>query len=178
MLIDSTFGRIELINETAYTFCSTDNVHRYLFAKNLAEEFRPTSIHGVLLNGEPLAVFGDSGGGSGIHEHSAILIHGLLYLAVGSHVVCFRPTPFEYRWALQTDTATCFGVYFDETHNALISHGELEISRFTEEGQLVWSKSGADIFTEAFSLQPQFIEVLDFNKQTYHFNYGTGDESV
>jgi hypothetical protein len=174
MLIDCPAGHIELVNEPAYTFGSTDNVRRYGFSKHLDNKCGPTSVHGVLLNGEPLAVFGDSGGCSGVHAHSAVVLGDLLFFAVGRHVVCLRPAPFEYRWALQTDFATCFGVHYDEAHHALVSHGELEIARFTEEGSLLWSASGADIFTEGFALGPQFIEVRDFEDRNYSFNYADG----
>lgn len=176
MRIDCPAGRIELINEPAYIFGSTDNVRRYGFSKHLDDEYGPTSIHGVLINGEPLAVLGDSGGCSGIHAHSAVFLDDLLLLAVGRHVVCIRPAPFEYRWALQTDSATCFGVHYDKTHHALVSHGELEIARFTKDGLLLWSASGADIFTEGFALGPEFIEVRDFDGRNYRFNYADGNE--
>lgn len=175
MLIACHAGHIELIDEPAYTFGSTDNVRRYGFSKHLDNEYGPTSIHGVLLNGEPLAIFGDSGGCSAIHAHSAVVLGDLIFFAVGRHVVCFRPEPFEYMWALQTDSATCFGVHYDRTRHALLSHGELEIARFTKEGLLLWSASGADIFTEGFVLGPQFVEVRDFEGENYRFNYADGD---
>ena len=174
MLIDCPAGNIELINEPTYTFGATDNVRCYRFSKYLDRDYSPTSVHGVLLNGKPLAVFGDSGGCSGVHANSAVVLGDLFFFAVGCHVVCIRPAPFEYRWALQTDFATCFGVYYDEPHHALISHGELEIVRFTEEWSLLWSASGADIFTGSFILGPQFIEVYDFNGKDYRFNYADG----
>jgi len=75
---------------------------------------------------------------------------------------------------LQVDSATCFGVYYQGHHHALISHGELEIARISEDGQLLWSASGADVFSEGFSLLPHFIEVVDFNGQTYRFQYEHG----
>ena len=174
MQIDCSGCHIELIDEPAYTFGSTDNVRRYGFSKHLDNESGPTSVHGVLLNGEPLAVLGDSGGCSGVHAHSAIVLGDLLFFAVGRHVVCLRPTPFEYRWTLKTDFTTCFGVHYNEAHHALVSHGELEITRFKEDGTLLWSTSGADIFTEGFAAGPSFIEVRDFEGRNYRFDYADG----
>ncbi|MES2771569.1 MAG: hypothetical protein V4623_06245 [Pseudomonadota bacterium] len=167
-------GSLELINEPSYSFGSADNLRQYVFAKHLDGAYRPISVHGVLLNGKPLAVFGDGGGRSGVHPRSAVLSRAQLFLAVGRHVVCLRPEPFEFRWALQTDDATCFGVYYDETHDALISHGELEIARFTHDGSNVCSSSGADIFSEGFTLGSQYIEVRDFEGRPYRFNYADG----
>lgn len=48
--------------------------------------------------------------------------------------------------------ATCLGVYFEGRTGALISHGELEIARFSAEGAILWRRPGADIFTGAFAL--------------------------
>ncbi len=175
MQINCNAGSLELINEPTYSFGSADNVRRYVFAKNLDRDCCSTSIHGVLLNGEPLALFGDSGGCSGVHPNSAVILQDMLFLAVGRHVVCLRLEPFEFLWALQIDPCTCFGIHYEEAHDALISHGELEISRFTKDGARVWSSSGADIFSEGFKLGPQCIEVRDFEGTDYRFDYGSGD---
>jgi outer membrane protein assembly factor BamB len=174
MRIDSHAGTIEVIDEPAYSFGSADNTRNYRFAKNLAPRDRPSSVHGLLLNGEPLAVFANGGGASSVHEHSSVYVNGSLYVAVGDSVVCLNLSPFDYKWSVQVDSATCFGIYYDERHRALISHGELEIARISEDGRLLWSVSGADIFSEKFSLLPQFVEVLDFNGQTYRFQYERG----
>lgn len=82
--------------------------------------------------------------------------------------------PFEIKWCAQVDAATCFGIYFDTQHNALISHGELEIARLLPDGAILWSRSGADIFSEGFSMLPGYVEAIDFNGQTYRFGYETG----
>ena len=57
---DTNVGVVELLNERAYTFDSADNARKYHFARNFAEGSRPYSIHGIVLDGEPLAVFGAS----------------------------------------------------------------------------------------------------------------------
>ncbi|SDY92354.1 hypothetical protein [Nitrosomonas sp. Nm33] len=159
MRITTEVGTIELVNEPVYSFGSADNVRGYLFAKNLATQ----SIHGILLNGEPVAVLGCDGSGSVVHEHSAVYTNGFLYVAVGNCVVCIQLNPFAFKWSVQADTATCFGVYFEGRRRALISHGELEIARLSESGEVLWSASGADIFTEGISLLPECVEAVDFN---------------
>lgn len=176
MQIATDAGQVEVVNEPTYSFGSVDNVRSYPFEKNLASESHPTSIHGVLLNGQPLAVFGGDGGTTGVHSHSLIFTGGFCYLALSDHVICFRLNPFEVKWAIQTDMATCFGVYYQKERNVLISHGEIEISRFTEGGQILWSASGNDIFTEGFSLRPEYIEAIDFYGKKYHFSYDSGHE--
>lgn len=77
-------------------------------------------------------------------------------------------------WSVQVDSATCFGIYFDDARKALNSHGELEIAKISEDGSILWQTSGAEIFSEAFALRPEFIEAVDFNQRSYRFSYVDG----
>ena len=88
--------------------------------------------------------------------------------------MCFTVGNPRPDWTLKTDEATCFGVYYDRDHDALISHGELSICRFSREGGIIWSAGGADIFSEGFSMLPEHIEAIDFDHRVYHFDYLTG----
>ena len=101
-------------------------------------------------------------------------IHGRLYLAVGNRLVCVDIATGALAWSCQVDTATCFGVHWDENHNALISHGEVEISRWSLEGDRLWSAAGADIFSATVRCLPAAIEAIDFNQSVYLFDYQTG----
>ncbi len=151
-------------------------MRRYKFEKHFDKEYVPSPTHGVLLNGEPLVVLGSSGGGTGIHEHSAILLNDDIYLAVGNHLVCMALQPYKLKWETQPDEATCFGIYYEPGHSALLSHGELEIVRLSTDGEILWRSSGADIFTGKFELAPEYIQVTDFNSKVYRFSYDNGDE--
>ena len=174
MRIHTAGGTVEILNEPTYSFGSSDNARAYPFEQNLAGTDRITSTHGVLLNGAPVAVFGQVGGCSAVHEHSAVYRNNLLYLAVGDSVACFCPHPYEFKWATKVDSATCFGIFYHEAREAFISHGELEIARLLDDGKVVWSASGEDIFSEGFSLTPSHIEAIDFNGKVYNFDYDTG----
>ena len=74
--------------------------------------------------------------------------------------------------------ATCFGLYWESSCGFLISHAELEISRLSLEGYLVWQASGADVFSEGFRLLPGYIEVVDFNGSVYRLDYVTHEAIV
>jgi hypothetical protein len=165
-------AKIEIINEPEFSFGSTDNSRNYLFELDLSGDYRPSSIHGVIIDDVPTAVFGASGGATGVHRNSLLQVDTRAYLAVGPWVVCFDIAQFNYNWALEIDWATCFGVYYYA--EALLSHGELEIVRFTNSGKKIWSASGADIFTEGFELRAEFVEAIDFNGRVYHFDYDNG----
>jgi hypothetical protein len=58
----------------------------------------------------------------------------------------------------------------------LISHGELDVARFREDGTIQWSSGGDDIFTGRFSLAPSFIEAEDFNGNLHRFLYVNGKD--
>ncbi len=178
MILRTSQGDVSVINEPAYTFGSPDNVRSYPFERNLCLEYSPVSVHGVLLNEKPIAVFGATGGATGVHEHSALFLNGCLYLAVSDSVVCLALQPFEFRWALCVDAITCFGIHFHEPTGSLISHGELEITRFTQSGEIVWQSSGRDIFTGSLVLGEESAAVTDFNGDEYGFRYSDGHHDV
>lgn len=175
MQIETDVGVIELVDEATYSFNSTDNLRTYLFTVNLAYEARASSVHGVLLNGTRLVVLGNQGGCSGVHANSCVYLEGNLYVAVGDSVACLKLDPFEFQWSVKTDYATCFGIYFQEQRQALISHGEIEISRISVAGKVLWRSSGADIFSEGVFLLPNFIQAVDFNQKPYRFDYANGE---
>ena len=96
------------------------------------------------------------------------------YLAVGDQLVCLNLVTGSREWLRRVDPATCFGVYRDSRHEALISHGELQISRLSLAGDEIWSATGADIFSEGFRCLSDGIEVIDFNRTVYLFDYRNG----
>lgn len=172
--VPSQLGEVKIVDEPAYTFGSLDNARRYAQEKNLQSEYTPTSVHGVFLNGIPIVVFGATGGCSTVHKHSLLVLGSKLFLAVGDNVVCFDLINLKLMWATVVDQATCFGIHYEPKRGALISHGELDIARLDENGKILWSSSGADIFPEGFKLEEEYIVVKDFNHQNYRFIYETG----
>ena len=168
-------SRVTLINEPVYSFGSADNVRRYNTEVDLTDGCQPSSIHGLTVDGRPTMVIADSGGASGVHEHSLLIHDTRVYVAVGAHVVCFTLGNSSPDWTLKTDEATCFGVHYSRQHDALISHGELEIARFSPDGRILWSAGGADIFSEGFALLDESIEAVDFDGRRYSFDYATGE---
>ena len=178
MQVFALSSQVSIVSEPAYGFDSADNVRAYPFALDLDSTARPVSVHGVLVDGEPLAVFGASGGATGVHEHSALLLSELLFLAVTNKIVCMRVRPFEYLWALRVDDATCFGIHFHTRTKSLLSHGELAITKFTEDGAIVWQSSGRDIFTGGFTLGEESIAVADFEGYEHHFSYSNGQRDA
>lgn len=174
LVLTCDLDKVKIVDEPTYTFGSVDNARRYRYEIPLVSEERPTSIHGVLLNDEPIVVFGAGGGCSTVHEHSGLVLDSKLYLAVGDRIVCFVPLDQRLAWSSQVDSVTCFGIYYNPCRHALVSHGELEITRIDEAGEILWSSSGADIFFGGFRLEVEYISAVDFDGREYRFSYETG----
>ena len=178
MNFETPLGIFTMLDEPCYSFGSADNTRQYPNELLLNSLYKPTSVHGVLLDDQAFLVLGDGGGCSGIHKHSLVFYNGAAYIAVGRHIAKIIPHPFSVVWILQVDDATCFGVHANEDLNALLSHGELDICRFSETGEILWSASGADIFSEGFSLLSTHVEAIDFNQNIYRFGYERGETHV
>ncbi|MNJ40113.1 hypothetical protein D3C77_349990 [compost metagenome] len=175
MNLHTQHGLITVADEPTYSFNSADNARSYAFEILLTDD-SISSIHGVRLNGDFIVVVGAGGGGSTVHAHSALIIDDRLLMAVGDHVACISLVhPYRLLWSLRVDIATCFGLYWQNQQRALISHGELVISRLSTDGRLIWQASGADIFSEGFGLLPDHVKAVDFNQSVYRFDYATGE---
>lgn len=175
MNIDSRYGVITVVDEPTYTFDSTDNIRCYAREIILGDD-GVSSVHGVMLGDTGLLVIGAGGGGAGVHAQSALVIDDKLLLAVGNQIACVSLTaPHDLLWSRKVDLATCFGLYWAARQRALISHGELEITGLSLEGDVIWKAMGADIFTGRFQLAPDHVEVVDFYDTVYRFDVVTGE---
>lgn len=166
---------IEFINEPIYTFGSTDNLRSYLIEWQ-AGNGKPVSTHGIVVDGKPFTVIGAYGGATGVHENSMTRVGNAAYFAFGDQIVSFDLIQKTMRWNLCIDSATCFGVYYSKAHGALISHGELLISRFTPEGSILWQSGGRDFFTGEFNLLEDCIQAVDFEGREYRLDYKNVNE--
>lgn len=168
---------MELVDEPSYTFGSKDNPRTYAEEWLLCSgEYRPSSKHGILIDGQPFAIVGTDGGATGIHDKSSIILEDTAFIAVGEFVIAVDLKEKKKKWSVEIDDFTCFGIHCSKEHSALISHGELLISRFDKSGEIIWQSGGMDIFTEGCSLKDEFIEAIDFNGKVYRFDYKTGNE--
>lgn len=131
------------------------------------------TVAGVELSGNPRVIVGAESTTS-VHPRSAVVVTDRLLLAIGNHVVCFRLDPFAHLWSREVDIATCFGLHYEPDRSALISHGELLVSRFDLDGRILWQEGGRDIFTGSLVLKPGWVEVSDFDGAIYRFRYEDG----
>ena len=172
---------IILDNDRSYRFDAADNARKYERTYRLDDEpYVPSSVHGVrvfdLERGEEIAscVLGAAGGASGIHEHSAIVHDETLVVAVGPFVASLDLPTLAINWKTQADDATCFGVYHSVANQCYLSHGELQIARLSYAGQIDWSRGGADIFTNGFTVSDDHVTAVDWNGDVYAWDIRTG----
>jgi len=175
-----TSGRFELTlsDDPTYTVGSADNVQRYDHEYCFVKEYAPVSRYGVICreSGKTThsCILLAGGGASRVHDHTAVLLHRACFVGVGDMLCSLSLPNLHLKWATNVDTATCFGVYYCLEHDCLLSHGELEVARVSLSGEIVWSASGKDIFSEGFQIVGDSVEVIDFNHEVYRIDIATG----
>lgn len=118
------------------------------------------------------------GGASCVHERSALVHDRNVIIAVGPYLCALGLPRLDLDWTVEVDGATCFGVWYSAKHDCYVSHGELEVTRVTLDGKIVWSAGGKDIFSEGFALYDDYAEVVDFNHETYRIDLSSGYSTI
>ena len=116
-----------------------------------------------------------AGGASGVHARSLCILRDRCFVAVGPYVASLSLPTLEVLWSTQVDSATCFGVHPTVDGTSLISHGELEVSRLTLAGEILWTAGGADVFSESMVVTKTEVHIQDFNRDSYVFDVETGE---
>jgi hypothetical protein len=94
-------------------------------------------------------------------------------------MLCSLALPtLDLTWATEVDWATCFGVYFCAEFDCLVSHGELAIAGVSLRGEVLWSESGRDIFSEGFRIVDDEAEAIDFYGAVYRFDIASGKSRI
>ena len=170
--------QIKIFEENDYDINSSDNWFSYSLVFLNADEYKPTSQIGIQVydNDKLLSdcIIGAEGGGTGIHPNSTLISYGGIVVCCSNTIFKLSLTDLNLEWKTKADDATCFGVhYLDEDY---IVHGELEISRIDKEGNIVWHKSGRDIWTTAegiddFAVYDDYILATDWGYNRYKFDF-------
>ncbi|MFD2232113.1 hypothetical protein [Alkalimarinus sediminis] len=170
---------IAVVNEPTYSRNSSDNVRSYKHEYCRNNDYKHISAHGVIVGDiehpDSSAIMLGVGGSTGVHEDSVTFNGNTIYVAAGDAIFALDFPSLELKWCRKVDFATCFGVYWLKEYNCLITWGELNVCRLTEEGREAWSASGPDVFTEGFEIDRGTIKITDFNNDIYHVNIETGD---
>ena len=158
---------VRIDNDRSFKFGSVDNASSYDHSYRLDEEpYLPSTLHTVTViqvDGVVISscILGSTGGVSEVHAHSAIIHSDSLLIAVGAFIASLQLPSLKLNWKVKTDWATCFGVYHSKENHCYISHGEIDVATVSYDGMILWSKSGADIFTNGFSVSQTEITAFD-----------------
>jgi hypothetical protein len=172
--LSSAIGDLEIVGEPLYSLRSVDNPRVYPMEFDLRDGLKTGFAYGILRGGIPLAAIAVPQWGLPLGEKSAIIWHERLYLLAANQIACFSLNPFVLVRSVDVDTACCFGLHLAPTRDMLICHGEMDITRLSEDVEIIWQRGGRDILTGGFTLRPDYIEVSDFNDDLYRFDYDTG----
>ncbi len=176
-----TYNNIEitLVDESEGVVNGEDVQSNYTetVIKNLS--YRPSAAIGVVMGDtrSPITsclVVG-FGGASVLNSNSASVIQDILCIGVGDSLFAFSLPALKQIWIQQVDLATCFGVFPLNSEQGWITWGEFEVCRVDLNGNMVWTTSGMDIFTEDFKRSDDTIWVTDFNGLSYEISIETGE---
>ena len=176
MKIEVNEFKIELLNDAMYTPDSADN--KYQYDEVFGSKDCISSKHGIILShNEEIRrsiIILETGGATGIHDTCYVVIDNYLYLCVGNRVYKIQIPELCILWSVQVDMATAFQII--RMHDDLIVHGELNISRLNQNGKIIWTESGSDIFvTESgkndFKIENDRILAESWDGRKYTFNY-------
>lgn len=163
-----------IVEEPNYSLGSTDNERTYAREFSVSESGRHGKALGIVkdiggVETFPLVLLGGIGIPS-LQDNSYALHEDRLYVGIGNSIVAIELSDVSVDWVRKVDDAACFGIYWSEFVDGLISWGELEISRLTRIGDIVWSVSWRDIFSEGFEIKDGFAHVVDFEKNVYRID--------
>ena len=179
MIFESHDYAVEVFDERAYVCGDSSNSRSYSKEYNLAPEYRPSSSYGIkCVNSGANCIIQAGGGASAITKHSLVFGDSTFWILVGDQLVCLSLPTLTLLWNKTIDSATGFELFLSPDGKGLLIHGELEISKVTFEGVVIWSTSGKDIFTEDFIVHEKHIEATDFNGEKYHIKIEDGDNTL
>jgi len=170
---------IKFNSKPVYEELSSDNLNQYgtIYWENL--EYRSDTKYdiSIFLSDELLkkVLIGASGGATSIHKTSYIIESDKLVICCSDTIFCLSIPDLSLLWKTKADDATCFEIF--KYKSDYIIHGELQISRLSHSGEIVWQQSGADIFTTAdstgddFLITDNYILATDWEKRIYKFDF-------
>ena len=152
---------------------STDNAAVYDALYFVESEYRHTSVYQISTfvsdNLLKRILIGATGGGTTVHKNSFITEKDRLVICCSDTLFCLQIPDLSLLWKTKADDATCFQIF--KYQSDYIIHGELEITRLSYNGDILWQQGGADIFTEEFKITDNYIYATDFEYRKYTFDF-------
>jgi hypothetical protein len=171
---------VALWEDSTYTRGSTDNASRFAREIVLADrhckavEIRVRDDARMLGSAVLLVPMWCSGPREGL----VIARDGALYLGAGDEVVALAIPSLEVLWRTKADHACVFGLQEIEGEDALLVHGELEITRLGLDGRIQWQRGGRDIFTGGCVIDDDEVIAIDWDGAEYRWRLSDGEMLV
>lgn len=169
---------VELIDEPLLAFEASPPGRAYERVLDLEDPDVTVSRYGLVVkeaNGsERSLLITGAGGCTGVNERSLVALGERCFIAIGVYLLALELETLELGWQLQVDQAACFGVRLTPAADALIAHGEMEISRVSLAGDVSWRASGDDLFTGPLEVTASAVLVDDSSGDHYTFDLATG----
>jgi hypothetical protein len=173
---------LDIYHDEAFQYTSIDSVHKYDYTYLENSKTKLPTMFGIKVYVEDQliksAIIGSTGGGTTIHKTAAIFETNRFLICCSDSVFCLSIPDLKILWHTQADWATCFEIF--KYRDSYIVHGKLEITRLDKDGNIIWQRSGANIFItltdeDGFQLTKDFIIATDIENRVYKFDYNGKD---
>ena len=163
--------QIQIEIDSLYDSHSTDNQTIYTKQYLLGEESIVTQI-GIRIfeyeNEISSCIIGAEGGATTIHENSQIVENNKILICCNDSVFCLEIPTLNLSWKKEVDKTTAFQIFKHDKD--YIIHGEFEITRIDEKGNIKWQNNGIDIFVSQnekndFEISEKNIKAVDYENR-------------
>lgn len=178
MIIETEKYRVEIFSDKTYSVNSVDNKNEYKQIYLDKSEYHLSSKYGInIYEVDKLissALIGASGGSTCPHNNSVVVEENRITICCGNSIFSLRLPDLRLEWKSEADEATCFEIF--KYKDSFIVHGELEITRISNDGKILWKQSGGDIFTtlngeNTFKITDNCILATDWENRKYKFDF-------
>jgi hypothetical protein len=178
MIFETGKYRVEIYSDETYSFNSVDNINEYerMYLDKLNGHL--TSRYGIkIYEVDKLlcsAMIGTDGAPTSPHRNRIIVEENRIVICCGNSVFCLILPDLQLEWKSKVDEAACLEIF--KYKYSYIVHGELEISRVSYDGKILWKQSGGDIFTTPngkndFKITDNYILATDWEGRKYKFDF-------
>jgi hypothetical protein len=173
--------KIEIVDDSNYTFNSADNITfydlEYFDGITNTDRVYPRSQFGIKItqDGNKLAstIICEIGSPTTITTKSFVLTNNSILICCSDKIYSLSLPDLQLNWKKRFDPATCFAIY--SFKDDFIVHGELRITRIDKEGNEKWTFGARDIFVtpdgkDTLELQTDKIKLRDWEGYEYLLN--------
>jgi outer membrane protein assembly factor BamB len=114
-------------------------------------------------------------GFSAVDRERVVLRGGTPYAAVEDGVFALDLPALDVLWAERMGYGSVFRLMEIGGEDALLVHGELDITRLGMDGRIRWQRGGADIFTGGCHIEDGVVVAVDWNGHVYRWRLSDGE---